>query len=87
LTTKTRLACEQGQKVLSMIVTAGHRGDSPQFIPVLRRIEVNRRGVKHALVRLNPNADTRAHLTDHGRRRSGLARSQMKIEAMVTVAS
>ncbi|BCL15132.1 DDE transposase [Micromonospora sagamiensis] len=45
LTTKTHLACEQGQKVLSLIVTAGHRGDSPQFIPVLRRIRVNRLGV------------------------------------------
>ena len=45
LTTKTHLACEQGQKVLSLIVTAGHRGDSPQFIPVLRRIRVSRLGV------------------------------------------
>jgi hypothetical protein len=45
LTTKTHLACEQGQKVLSLIVTAGHRGDSPQFIPVLRRIRVGRLGV------------------------------------------
>jgi transposase len=45
LTTKTHLACEQGQKVLSMIVTAGHRGDSPQFIPVLRGIRVSRLGV------------------------------------------
>jgi transposase len=44
LTTKTHLACEQGQKVLSMIVTAGHRGDSPQFIPVLQRIRVARPG-------------------------------------------
>ncbi|MFF4893467.1 IS5 family transposase [Micromonospora chersina] len=43
--TKTHLACEQGQKVLSLIVTAGHRGDSPQFIPVLRRIRVTRLGV------------------------------------------
>ncbi|MET7375343.1 IS5 family transposase [Micromonospora arida] len=48
LTTKTHLACEQGQKVLSMTVTAGHRGDSPQFIPVLRRIRVNRLGVGRA---------------------------------------
>ncbi len=45
LTTKTHLACEQGQKVLSLIVTAGHRGDSPQFIPVLGRIRVTRLGV------------------------------------------
>jgi transposase len=45
LTTKTHLACEQGQKILSMVVTAGHRGDSPQFVPVLRRIRVTRLGV------------------------------------------
>lgn len=45
LTTKTHLACEQGQKVLALIVTAGHRGDSPQFIPVLRKIRVGRLGV------------------------------------------
>ncbi|WP_344613845.1 IS5 family transposase, partial [Dactylosporangium salmoneum] len=51
LTTKTHLACEQGQKVLAMIVTAGHRGDSPQFIPVLRRIRVGRLGVGRARTR------------------------------------
>ena len=28
--------------MLSLIVTAGHRGDSPQFIPALRRIRVSR---------------------------------------------
>jgi transposase len=44
LTTKTHLACEQGQKTMAMIVTAGHRGDSPQFIPVLQRIRVARPG-------------------------------------------
>jgi transposase len=42
LTTKTHLACEQGQKPLSWTVTAGQRGDSPQFIPVLRKIRVAR---------------------------------------------
>ncbi len=42
LTTKTHLACEQGQKVVAFIVTAGQRGDSPQFIPVLRKIRVGR---------------------------------------------
>ena len=44
LTTKTHLACEQGQKVMAFIVTAGQRGDSPQFIPVLSRIRVGRPG-------------------------------------------
>ncbi|MFC7708177.1 IS5 family transposase, partial [Micromonospora lupini] len=39
-TTKTHLACEQGRKVLATVVTAGHRGDSPQFSTVLDRIRV-----------------------------------------------
>jgi hypothetical protein len=42
LTTKLHLGCEQGQKPLSVIVTAGQRGDSPQFVPVLRGIRVAR---------------------------------------------
>ncbi|TDE17822.1 IS5 family transposase [Actinomadura sp. 6K520] len=44
LTTKIHLSCEQGQKVLSLLVTAGQRGDSPQFRPVLERISVPRLG-------------------------------------------
>ena len=35
LTTKVHLACEQGQKPLSIVITAGQRGDSPQFQAVL----------------------------------------------------
>ncbi|MFE2936918.1 IS5 family transposase [Streptomyces sp. NPDC059278] len=37
-TTKIHLACEQGQKPLSLLITAGQRGDSPQFEPVLNAI-------------------------------------------------
>ena len=33
LTTKIHLACEQSQQVLSLVVTAGQRGDSPQSRP------------------------------------------------------
>jgi transposase len=44
LTTKTHLACEQGQKPLAWTVTAGQRGDSPQLVAVLRRIRVARPG-------------------------------------------
>ncbi|WP_424706672.1 transposase [Kitasatospora acidiphila] len=40
LTTKIHLATEQGQKPLSLLITAGHRHDSPQFQPVLERIRV-----------------------------------------------
>jgi transposase len=42
LTTKLHLGCEQGQKPLSIVLTAGHRGDSPQFIAVLEGIRVSR---------------------------------------------
>jgi transposase len=44
LTTKFHLACEQRQKPLAILVTAGQRGDSPQFIPVLEAIRVPRAG-------------------------------------------
>ena len=40
--TKIHLACEQGQKPLSLLVTAGQRGDSPQFESVLEAIRVPR---------------------------------------------
>jgi transposase len=44
LTTKVHLACEQRQKPLSIVITAGQRGDSPQFEVVLGRIRVPRPG-------------------------------------------
>lgn len=43
-TTKLHLATEQGQKPLSLVVTGGQRGDSPQFQVVLDRIRVARPG-------------------------------------------
>lgn len=42
LTTKLHLAVEQGQKPMSIVITAGQRGDSPQFEPVLKAIRVPR---------------------------------------------
>ncbi|WP_067575001.1 IS5 family transposase [Nocardia acidivorans] len=39
-TTKLHLACEQGCRVLAMLITAGQAGDSPQFAAVLDAIEV-----------------------------------------------
>jgi len=42
--TKTQLACEQGRKVLAVVVTGGQRDDSPQFIPVLSKVRVARPG-------------------------------------------
>lgn len=43
-TTKTHLACEQGRRALSIVITAGQRGDSPQFTTVLDAIAVPRLG-------------------------------------------
>jgi transposase len=42
LTTKIHLGCEQGQKPLSVVLTAGQRGDCPQFTVVLDGIRVPR---------------------------------------------
>jgi transposase len=44
LSTKLHLGCEQGQKPLSIVITAGQRGDSPQFTAVLEGIRVPRAG-------------------------------------------
>jgi hypothetical protein len=45
------LSCEQRQKPLSLLVTAGQRGDSPQFRVVLERIGVPRPGGGHPRTR------------------------------------
>lgn len=44
LTTKLHLAVEQGQKPMSVVITAGQRGDSPQFEAVLGRVRAPRLG-------------------------------------------
>jgi hypothetical protein len=44
LTTMLRLAGEQGQNPMSIVITAGQRGDCPQFEVVLGRIRVPRLG-------------------------------------------
>ncbi|MGS2591061.1 IS5 family transposase [Streptomyces hebeiensis] len=44
LTTKLHLAVKQAQKPMSLVITAGQRGDSPQFQVVLGRIRVPRLG-------------------------------------------
>ena len=45
------LACEQGHKPLSVVITAGQRGHSPQFQPVLDGIAVPRLGPGRARTR------------------------------------
>ncbi|SFN96140.1 Putative transposase of IS4/5 family [Streptomyces sp. cf124] len=44
LSTKLHLAVEQGQKPMSVVITAGQRGDSRQFEAVLGRVRVPRLG-------------------------------------------
>jgi hypothetical protein len=39
-TTKLHLGCEQGRKPMSLLITAGQRGDSPQFQAVVDGIRV-----------------------------------------------
>ncbi|MCX4460134.1 IS5 family transposase [Streptomyces sp. NBC_01728] len=51
LTTKLHLAIHQGQKPMSIVITAGQRGDSPQFEAVLERIRVPRLGPGRPRVR------------------------------------
>jgi transposase len=42
--TKVHLACEQGQKPLAIVITAGQCGDAPQFTAVMDAIAVSRPG-------------------------------------------
>uniref|UniRef100_UPI0038B625FC transposase n=1 Tax=Streptomyces erythrochromogenes TaxID=285574 RepID=UPI0038B625FC len=46
-----RATVDQGQKPVSIVVTAGQRGDSPQFEPVLEKVRVPRIGVGRPRVR------------------------------------
>lgn len=50
-TTKLHLACEQGCRVLSMLLTGGQVGDSPQFGAVLAGIRIPRLGLGRPRVR------------------------------------
>jgi transposase len=68
LTTKLHLGCEQRQKPLSIVLTAGQRGDSPQFIPVLRGIRVPRPGAGRPRVRPERVLADKAY-TSRGNRR------------------
>src|SRR5690348_828183 len=51
LTSKIHLACEQMQKPLAIVITAGQRGDSPQFATVLGRIRIPRPAGGHPRTR------------------------------------
>ncbi|MBO2444874.1 transposase [Actinomadura nitritigenes] len=51
LSTKLHLVCEQGRKPLSLVVTAGQRGDPSQFEAVMAGIRVARVGGGHPATR------------------------------------
>ncbi|CAL9279978.1 IS5 family transposase ISBli8 [Streptomyces sp. SudanB148_2056] len=51
LTTKLHLAVEQRQKPMSIVITARHRGHSPQFEAVLEGIRVPRLGLGRSRTR------------------------------------
>ncbi|MFG6201287.1 hypothetical protein [Nonomuraea sp. JJY05] len=44
LSTKLHLACEQGQRLLALVLTAGQRGDAPRFPAVMAAIRVPQLG-------------------------------------------
>jgi transposase len=74
LSTKIHLACEQRQRPLSLLITPGQWGDSPQFRAVLAAIQVPRLGPGRPRVRPDRvRADrayssraNRAHLRERG---------------------
>ncbi|MEU9234495.1 IS5 family transposase [Streptomyces subrutilus] len=74
-TTKLHLAVEQGQKPLSIVNTAGQRGDSPQFEPVLEKVRVPRIGPGRPRVRPNRVRADKAYASRRNRaylRRRGI---------------
>ncbi|WP_374225650.1 IS5 family transposase [Micromonospora sp. C31] len=76
LTTKLHLGCEQGEKPLAIVLTAGQRGDSPQFIPVLTAIRVPRLGAGRPRTRPDRVLADKAYTSKANRaylRRRGIA--------------
>ena len=70
------LACEQGQKPLAIVLTAGQRGDSPQFVPVLAAIRVPRRATGRPQTRPDRVLADKAYTSKANRsylRRRGIA--------------
>ncbi len=75
-TSKTHLACEQGRTVLTTVVTAGHRGHSPQFTTVLDRIRVTRCGPGRSRTRPQQALADRAYTSKANRATIRTARSR-----------
>jgi transposase len=74
-TTKLHLAVEHGQRPISIVVTAGQRGDSPQFEPVPAKVRVPRIGPGRPCVRPNRVRADKAYASRKNRaylRRQGI---------------
>ncbi|MDV5144023.1 transposase [Streptomyces sp. SBC-4] len=67
MTTKLHLAVDQGQKPMTIVTTAGQRGDSPQFEVVLGRIRVARLGSGRPRVRPRRMRDDKAYASRKNR--------------------
>ncbi|MFV2013734.1 MULTISPECIES: IS5 family transposase [unclassified Micromonospora] len=75
-TTKLHLGCEQGQKPLSIVLTGGQRGDSPQFTTVLDGVRVPRVGAGRPRTRPDRVLADKAYTSKANRaylRRRGIA--------------
>jgi len=73
--TTLHLACEQGRKPLAVLMTAGQRGDAPQFVPVLEAILPPRTGRGRPLTRPRRVSADRAYASAANRaylRRRGI---------------
>ncbi|MFJ6722618.1 hypothetical protein [Streptomyces sp. NPDC091259] len=74
-TTKLRLTVEQRHKHMSIVITAGQRGDSPQFEVVLGRVRVPRLGPGRPRVRPDRDRADKAYASRKNRaylRRGGI---------------
>ncbi|MFJ8595825.1 transposase [Streptomyces sp. NPDC093598] len=77
-TTKPHLAVEQGPKPMSIVITAGQRGDTPQFEPVPNKVRVPRLGPGGARTRPDRLRADKAYASRKNRaylRRRGIRRT------------
>ncbi|MGW8972017.1 IS5 family transposase [Streptomyces platensis] len=76
LTSKIHLAGEGGRRPLALLLTPGHWGDAPQFIPVMERVRVARLGGGHPRTRPDHLGGDKAYSSRRNRRY--LRRRQIK---------